>query len=154
MPDTRPVRPSAAGFLLRSVQLAIWHVDARVQRPNTLQHRNALLADALEIIRADYGNPTLQLNDVAARIATSRRQLQRCFQELANGESYRDCITRVRMEEAAPLLAGSTRPIREVARTVGYLQAAQFAKAFRRHHGMTPSEYRARALTMPGEPAS
>jgi AraC-like DNA-binding protein len=32
--------------------------------------------------------------------------------------------------------------VRDVARRVGYRQPAQFAKAFRRHHGTTPSRYR------------
>jgi two-component system response regulator YesN len=35
--------------------------------------------------------------------------------------------------------------VREVAHRVGYRQPAQFAKAFRRHHGVAPSDYRAGA---------
>jgi AraC-like DNA-binding protein len=31
-----------------------------------------------------------------------------------------------------------------VAHRVGYRQPAQFAKAFRRHHGLSPSTYRSR----------
>jgi AraC-like DNA-binding protein len=34
--------------------------------------------------------------------------------------------------------------VREVAHRVGYRQPAQFAKAFRRHHGASPSTYRSR----------
>ncbi len=34
--------------------------------------------------------------------------------------------------------------MREVAHRVGYRQPAQFAKAFRRHHGASPSAYRSR----------
>ncbi|MGH2898217.1 MAG: helix-turn-helix domain-containing protein [Solirubrobacteraceae bacterium] len=32
--------------------------------------------------------------------------------------------------------------MREVAQRVGYRQPAQFAKAFRRHHGLAPSAFR------------
>jgi AraC-like DNA-binding protein len=32
--------------------------------------------------------------------------------------------------------------VREVAHRVGYRQPAQFAKAFRRHHGVSPSRFR------------
>jgi AraC-like DNA-binding protein len=32
--------------------------------------------------------------------------------------------------------------VREVAQRVGYRQPAQFAKAFRRHHGVAPSDFR------------
>jgi AraC-like DNA-binding protein len=33
--------------------------------------------------------------------------------------------------------------VREVAHRVGYRQPAQFAKAFRRHRGVSPSDFRA-----------
>jgi transcriptional regulator GlxA family with amidase domain len=36
--------------------------------------------------------------------------------------------------------------VREVAARVGYRQPAQFAKAFRSHHGTSPSEYRSNAV--------
>src|SRR3954453_15550620 len=52
-------------------------------RPATMQLRSALLADAAALIAAELDRP-LQLDDVAHRIATSRRQLQRVYAELAN----------------------------------------------------------------------
>ena len=47
------------------------------------------------------------------------------------------------MEKAAELLTGRGLTVREVAHRVGYRQPAQFAKAFRRHQGVAPSDYRA-----------
>jgi AraC-like DNA-binding protein len=46
------------------------------------------------------------------------------------------------MRKAAELLSGSRLTVREVAHRVGYRQPAQFAKAFRRHHGVAPSDFR------------
>jgi AraC-like DNA-binding protein len=46
------------------------------------------------------------------------------------------------MERAAELLAARGLTVREVAHRVGYRQPAQFAKAFRRHHGSAPSAFR------------
>ena len=46
------------------------------------------------------------------------------------------------MERAADLLATRMFTVREVAHRVGYRQPAQFAKAFRRHHGTSPSDFR------------
>ena len=40
--------------------------------------------------------------------------------------------------------AAAALTVREVAHRVGYRQPAQFAKAFRRHHGASPSAYRSR----------
>ena len=90
---------------------------------------------------------------MARRVATSRRQLQRAFAE-AGETSFRTYLQRVRMERAAELLRGSPAPVNQVATAVGYRQPAQFAKAFRRHHGAPPSTFRgapaARACRHPG----
>jgi transcriptional regulator GlxA family with amidase domain len=48
------------------------------------------------------------------------------------------------MRRAADLLLGGTMPVQSVAASVGYRQAAQFAKVFRRHHGASPSSFRRR----------
>lgn len=49
------------------------------------------------------------------------------------------------MDRAAEMLAGSEMTVRDVAHSVGYRQPAQFAKAFRRRHGLAPSDFRAKA---------
>ena len=61
----------------------------------------------------------------------------------------------VRMERAAEMLATGPMTVREVAHRVGYRQPAQFAKAFRRHHGVSPSAFRGerRAGPVGGVPA-
>ena len=117
-------------------------------RSSTLEMRAALLRDARAIMEREYGDD-LQLDDVAARIATSRRQLQRVFTEVA-GRSFRTEMTIVRMQRAAELLTYTSLPIGEIARRVSYRQSAQFAKAFRAHHGVTPSEFRAQQRTNHG----
>ena len=48
------------------------------------------------------------------------------------------------MRHAARLLREGAIPVREVAQSVGYRQPAQFAKAFRRHHGTSPSSLKGR----------
>jgi len=111
-----------------------------MQRPATLTTRSALLRDARAVMEADYA-ADLALDDVARRIATSRRQLQRCFAELED-DSFRRCLARIRMRHAAALLTETSMTVREVARRVGYRQPAQFAKAFARHYGMAPIQYR------------
>ena len=112
-----------------------------VPRPSTIASRSELLHDARAIMREDYAED-LSLDDVAGRIATSRRQLQRVFAEIGHS-GFREELAAIRMERAAELLSGPL-PVGEVARRVGYRQSAQFAKAFRSHHGVVPSEYRAR----------
>jgi len=112
-----------------------------MQRTLTIHTRATLLREAIALMEADYATE-LPLDHVARTIATSRRQLQRCFAEHGDG-SYRQCLARIRMQRAAELLADTPLTVREVAARVGYRQQAQFAKAFARQHGMAPMQYRA-----------
>ena len=80
---------------------------------------------------------TLSLDDIARRIASSRRQLQRAYSEIGS-TTFREHLTQVRMDRAAELLARRGMTVREVAHRVGYRQPAQFAKAFRRQKRPRP----------------
>ena len=109
-------------------------------RDGTAECRRALYEEAQTIIEAEYTSE-LELDGVARRLATSRRQLQRAFAEAGN-TSFRSYIAQVRMQRALELLQDGSLPVRDVASSVGYRQPAQFAKTFRRHHGAPPSSFR------------
>ncbi len=112
------------------------------KREGTIHRRQALYEEAAAIIERDFDR-VLDLEGVARQIATSRRQLQRAFAEVG-GTSFRGYVAEVRMRNALRLLQDGSSPVREVAVSVGYRQPAQFAKAFRRHHGAPPSNFRRR----------
>lgn len=120
-----------------------------IQRPTTIRYRTRLFEEVCELVELEY-REDLQLDDIARRIASSRRQLQRAFSEVGR-TTFREYLTRVRMEKAADLLTEGRYTVREVAHRVGYRQPAQFAKAFRRIHGVAPSEYRAAAESRTAE---
>jgi AraC-like DNA-binding protein len=111
-----------------------------MHRATTIRHRTSLFEEASAIVAIEFGDG-LSLDDVARRIAASRRQVQRAYAEIG-GTTFRDYVTAVRMEQAALLLCNGRLSVREVARRVGYRQPAQFAKAFRRHHHVSPSAFR------------
>jgi len=115
-------------------------MEISVQRPATVRHRTSLFRDAVAIVETEYGSE-LSLDQIARRVASSRRQLQRSYAEIGN-TTFREHLTAVRMERAAELLATRGLTVREVAERVGYRQPAQFAKAFRRRHGLAPSAFR------------
>ena len=106
-----------------------------------MQRRGELYSDACAVIARRYSDEELSLESVAHEIATSRRQLQRAFAE-AGGTSFSRELQRARMARAAQLLLEGSFAVQEVAAAVGYRQAAQFAKVFRRHHGVPPSSFR------------
>jgi len=109
-------------------------------REPTAERRRQLWIDACAEIERRYAEP-LSVAGVAHAIGTSPRQLQRVFEEVG-GQSFRTHLAAVRMARAKDLLLDHGGTVRNIAATVGYSQPAQFAKAFRRHHGVSPSELR------------
>ena len=107
-----------------------------IQRPATVRLRTSLFDDAVAIVEQEYATD-VSLDDIARRVASSRRQLQRAYAEIGD-TTFREHLTRVRMQRAAELLSRRGMTVREVARRVGYRQPAQFAKAFRRYQGLAP----------------
>jgi AraC-like DNA-binding protein len=82
----------------------------------------------------------LTLGDFCTACSISRRQAQRALAWY--NTSWRKLLNGIRMYEAAKMLRETQKTPKEVARAVGYRQPAQFAKAFRRHHGLAPSAFR------------
>jgi AraC family transcriptional regulator, regulatory protein of adaptative response / methylphosphotriester-DNA alkyltransferase methyltransferase len=111
-----------------------------MHRPSTIRQRASLLREANAIVELEYASD-LALDDIARRVASSRRQLQRAYTEIGR-TTFREYLTQVRMDRAAEMLMSRSLTVREVANRVGYRQPAQFAKAFRRHRGVAPSDFR------------
>src|SRR4051812_3120675 len=127
--------------LVGIISLRKGRVQDHMQRPATISHRTSLFDDAVAIVEAEYAGD-ISLDDIARRVASSRRQLQRSYAEIGK-TTFREHLTAVRMDRAAEMLTTRSLTVREVAHRVGYRQPAQFAKAFRRHHGRSPSDFRA-----------
>ncbi|HEV3378320.1 MAG TPA: helix-turn-helix transcriptional regulator [Thermoleophilaceae bacterium] len=111
------------------------------RRESTKQAYGSIFDEAAEILATEFSRPN-KVEDVARRVATSPRQLQRVFAEV-HGLGFRSYLRRIRMCHAAELLATTDLPVKEVAQRVGYRDASQFSKAFKRTQGVTPSEARA-----------
>jgi AraC family transcriptional regulator, regulatory protein of adaptative response / methylphosphotriester-DNA alkyltransferase methyltransferase len=112
-----------------------------MQRTSTTHTRATLPRDAIALMETEYAHD-LTLDDVARRIATSPRQLQRCFDEHSDAP-FRQYLARIRMQRAAALLAATSMAVSAIATRVGYRQPGQFTKAFTRLHGIPPTHYRA-----------
>lgn len=60
----------------------------------------------------------------------------------ATGESAASYIRRLRLQRAGYKLRGGAVNITEVALAAGYATHAAFGKAFRKHYGLSPSDFR------------
>ncbi len=77
---------------------------------------------------------------VARALGMSERSLRRALAE--EGRNFRDLLADVRYARARQLLRQTQLPIDEVARQLGYAEAAAFIHAFQRWAGQTPRAYR------------
>ena len=115
--------------------------------PSTRALRRAIFDDAVAILRAEYARD-LRPADVARRVATSHRQLQRAFSEIGR-TTFSEYLTCVRLDRAAELLRHDPRTLPQIARAVGFRSTSGFSVAFRRHHGVPPGAIRGRSAGRP-----
>ena len=62
-----------------------------MQRPATVRHRTSLFEEATAIVDAEFASD-LVLDDIARRVASSRRQLQRAYAEIGR-TTFREHLT-------------------------------------------------------------
>lgn len=104
-----------------------------------LPERVAMLLDQLVEAR---GGSYPSLAEVSSRLFVSTRTLKRRLRERRT--SFRKLVASRRMTQAADLLARSSMALGFVAESAGYSSKANFARAFRRWSGLTPSAFRRR----------
>lgn len=98
----------------------------------------ALRVRAELVLTPHKGYPSLDL--VAQRLHMSNRTLRRHLNEI--GVSYLGLLDEVKYKEATRLLLSSDMEIQEIALYLGYIQPANFARAFKKWSGMTPNDFR------------
>jgi len=100
-----------------------------------------LVKEYLEVSTAP-ALPTLET--ISKLTNTSSRTLKRHLQR--EGHSFRDLVSKGRSELAAQLVLDTTQTLAEVADRLGYSSPSCFSQAFKRWHGLSPSDYRKRAM--------
>lgn len=88
---------------------------------------------------------TANLEEAAQLVYLNPNYLSHLFKQ-KTGMNFVDYTTQVKMETAQKLLQDPKLKTYEVSEMVGYSNAKNFTRAFKRFCGMTPSEYRDRYL--------
>ena len=97
----------------------------------------------IEILLQSRFDQEIALEDVAAEHAMSPRNLQRRF-KAATGHMPGEYLQLLRVAAARQFLERGRAPVQKVAAAVGYEDGPYFRGIFKRHTGMTPTEYRNR----------
>lgn len=129
-------------------------VDPRVRRQveaEVRKQRRAMIADLPAtvrlLVRRQLHVGEVSMDRVAGRLGMHRRSLDRHLER--HGVSYRELKDSVQSLMACQLLLETQMQVQHVAEALLFSSAANFATAFRRWTGVTPSEYRRRAAGQP-----
>ena len=98
------------------------------------------MKNVINYIQLKYSEP-IKIDTIALSLGLNRSYLTRLFKE-ATGYSLQEYLLTYRMKIAVKLLADESISVNQVASSVGYNDTFTFSKAFKRHFGKSPSDYR------------
>lgn len=98
------------------------------------------LVDVIELMENNLEEP-IDLDELAAFVDVSRRQLERMFHK------YLDCspsryYLRLRLDRARQLLKQSSMSIVEISAACGFISTPHFSRCYRKHLGISPRDER------------
>jgi AraC-like DNA-binding protein len=100
----------------------------------------ARFTNVFDYVRAHYGEE-IQIGELAARTGVSIAQFERVFQATMQ-ITPREWILAVRIEAAMEKLK-SNASVADISYACGFADHSAFSRSFRRHTGLSPSDYRA-----------
>ncbi len=95
---------------------------------------------ALILLEESLTSP-LGLAELARKVGIDERKLTELFRQRV-GVTVFDYVSERRLECSCHLLDGSSLQVRQIADQLGYKNPGDLTRAFRRHFGITPREYR------------
>lgn len=101
---------------------------------------------------ADHCRQTLRVEDLADAMNTSRRTLERRFEDVV-GQSVYSEIARLRAEYVKRQLLETDHALSVIARDCGFSSASHFTRFFSNVVGMTPSAFRKQHMVIKGRVA-
>jgi len=101
---------------------------------------DVLMNKILKIINNNISNPNLNVEMLCEEVGFSRVHLYRKLKELT-GQSTRDFIRTIRLEQSKKLLKQKRLTISQVADAVGFVSLSYFSTSFKEFYGISPKEY-------------
>ncbi|MDF2153009.1 helix-turn-helix transcriptional regulator [Vibrio sp. CAU 1672] len=130
----KPASSDAVFELVKQVYLLLSHQP--IDPPELLSVLNSLFSK--------NNNYSLKLEHAASQLGVSKRTLQRRLQD--KQMSYSQCVDFAKQKQALTLLADTQLSIQEIAYQLGYEEASNFHRSFRRWFPLSPMQYRQQCL--------
>lgn len=103
--------------------------------------RNTALADDIRRYISEHFSENINVSHLASLFGYSADYLSAVLRS-ATGMSAKNYITHCRITKSKSILLYSNLSVEETAHLCGFADAKQFFKLFKKHEGLTPSEYR------------
>lgn len=126
-------------------QFARLHQQFATARLAALESGEASAPNLRQWLAAHLGPEVPRRAQAARALEISERTLARRLRE--QGQTFEGLLDEVRRELALEAVAGSERPIAEIAQALGFAEASVFCRAFRRWTGLPPARWRRQAGT-------
>lgn len=94
----------------------------------------------IEYMENNY-QKSLNVTDIAEAVLMSPSYVSRLFKK-DTGITVMNFLAKTRLEKAKKFLRNPHYQIEEIAKNVGFYDASYFTKVFKKHEGMTPTQYR------------
>ncbi len=108
------------------------------------QAYSSAVQQALHIINERYAD-RLYVEQIAEAVHYSPAHLSVLFRQ-ETGMTLGDALLRTRLRNAMDLLRATSLPVSAIAQQTGYPDVQYFSRTFKQHTGLTPLEYRRKAL--------
>ena len=107
---------------------------------NRITKSRKIVETVKEYIENNYGDNDLSVEKIAGSIYINSSYLRKVFKKELN-LTVSDCIASIRMQKAKELINSRNIRLADISEMVGYCDASHFSKSFKKHFGMSPSEY-------------
>ena len=104
----------------------------------------ALMEKIMKAVNERLDDSDFNVEALAATVGLSRVQLHRRMKEMT-GITVGEFIRNLRLQQAAKLLEKGDTTVSQVTYAVGFATPTHFTAAFKKHFGVTPSDYMAKA---------
>ncbi|MDE7089474.1 MAG: response regulator, partial [Prevotella sp.] len=112
----------------------------KVEQPEVKGNDELLMERIMKAVNKNLSNSDFNVDMLTQEVGISRAQLHRKMKDMT-GISTSEFIRNIRLEQAARLLKEQKVNVTQVAYAVGFSNLAHFSTIFRKHFGMSPSEY-------------
>ena len=120
-------------------------IEGAKDNPEETANGDVLMNKVKQYLKCNYMQYDISLDSVSRIVniapAYFSSRFKKCF-----GVNFVDYVAELRIKAAQELLKDPLRSTAEIAAMVGYDSANYFARIFKKHLGMTPTEYRRQCM--------